>query len=315
MENTSIKEKKRGMIKKSTIDRVAFMASFLVLPIISFLVFWLYVNLDSILMAFQRPLYDGTNRTVFSLENFQTAIKSLSEGGDLIEGLTNTLLFFFTNTVVAFPITVLMSYFIYKKIAGYRFFRAVVYLPSIITSSALVALFKYAIGTGGPIDALSFAMGKEFVYPLTAKPNAIITMLIYSLLFGFGNEIVILGGAMAGINKEMLEAGEIDGCNWFQELYKLILPSIWPTVSTFLILSVVGVLGASGPVLAFTKGHYGTMTLSYKLYSLVSGVNGSQDLHYASAIGILMTLITLPIVFLVRHVLYSSKREDEEAGR
>ena len=150
---------------------------------------------------------------------------------------------------------------------------------------------------------------------MTAEPNALIAMLIYSLLFGFGNEIVVLGGAMTGINKEMLEAGEIDGCTWFQELYKLILPSIWPTVSTFLILSVVGVLGSSGPVLAFTKGYYGTMTLSYKLYSLVSGVNGGQDLYYASAIGLLMTAVTLPIVFLVRNLMYSSKKEDEEGRR
>ena len=291
------------------------MASFLAWPIINFLLFWLYVHLDSFLMAFQRPVYDGTNSAVFSLENLQAVIHSFKNDGDLSEGLVNTLLFFVTNTVIAFPITVLMSYFIYKKIVGYRLFRAVAYLPSIITSSALVILFKYVIGTGGPIEVICKAANIEFVYAMTAEPNAIIAMLIYSLLFGFGNEIVVLGGAMTGINKEMLEAGEIEGCNWFQELYKLILPSIWPTISTFLTLSVVGILGASGPVLAFTKGYYGTMTLSYKIYSLVSGVNGGQDLYLASAIGLLMTIATVPIVFTVRHLMYSSKKEDEEMSR
>ena len=79
------------------------------------------------------------------------------------------------------------------------------------------------------------------------------------------------------------------------------------------ILKCAGILSASGPILAFTKGSNGTMTLSYLLYALVSGEGKSQDLYYASAVGLLMTLVVFPVTMLVKHFVYSDKKEEADA--
>ena len=284
-----------------------FVASFLVLPIINFLVFWVYVHLDSFSLAF-KTLEDG--KEVFSFEQFENIWKSLTQGINLVDGFKigtafrNTMLFFGAGILVSFPLSILASYFIHKKIVGYRFFRVVTYLPSVVTGSALVMMYRYLIDHGGlmhKIFQLTNTADAVYQAPLTDPSTAIWTILIYNVLCGLGSTIVVVSGAMNSLSPEMLEAGEIDGCNWFQELIYLIIPGIWPTLSTIIILTTAGCLGSSGPILAFTKGAQETETLSYLMYHLT--LKGRTSLYLPSAIGLIMTVITVPIVFTVRKLV------------
>ena len=81
---------------------------------------------------------------------------------DLLLALRNTLLFYAVALVIVLPLSILMAYFVYKKILGYRVFRTVTYLPTIITSSALVVLFKYTFYKGGPFSAWLTAHGQPY---------------------------------------------------------------------------------------------------------------------------------------------------------
>lgn len=309
-----IQSKEKVQPKKIKIDkpRVLFMASFLAIPIINFLIFFVYTNISSFFMAFQRPIYDGATEMYFTMENFQKVFNSffVDADGTLRTGLINTVLFYLSGTLIIMPVSILMSYFIYKKIPGYRSFRFIAYLPQIIASSALVIIFKYSLSSGGPLAAIYKAVGREYSNPLIREPGAIITLLIYNVMFGFGGNLIVYGGAMGSINAEVLEAGELDGCTWFQELIYMIIPMMWATLSTSFILGLAGILGASGPILAFTKGQYGTTTLSFQIYNLVSGVNGYKDLYYASAIGITMTVIMFPMVMALKRLVFNEGKEN-----
>lgn len=310
-ERLAVKSEALKIKRKARLSQTGFVASFLALPILNFLIFYVYVNFDSLLMAFKRPvLGQGYNAAVWSFENFNIIWKSLSisGGGVIWRAFVNTMLFSLTGMAVGFPIGVLMCYFIYKKIRMYHMFRFVAYLPNIITSSALVILFKNAVGPGGPLDALAMKLGISYSDPLTSESSAIWAILFYYISFGFGSNLIVVGGAMTGINSEMLESAAIDGCNWFKELIYMIVPSIWPTISTILVLNVAGCLGSTGPILAFSKGDYNTMTLSFYIYQLVSGAGtGEQDLYLASALGIVMTAISFPIAMLVRKITYGKE--------
>lgn len=297
--------------RKKFFRRRFFIFCFLAFPVINFLIFYVYVNFDAFFMAFQRPVTgQGFGATVWSMENFKTIFRllSFSEDGILWQAFLNTVLFFLAGMLVGLPLSILMSYFIYKKIQGYKLFRFVTYLPNIITSSALVILFKNAVGPGGPIDAIITQAGGEYIDPLTVNETAIWMIIFYSVSFGFGTNLIVLNGAMSGINKEMLEAAEIDGCNWFKELIYIIIPSVWPTISTIVVLATAGFLGATGPILAFTKGTNGTMTLAFYIYQLVSGAGtGQQDVYLASAVGVIMTVISFPLALLVRKLVYGKE--------
>lgn len=299
---------KKAKLTQAKMKEYLFVASILAIPIAFFLVFWVYVNFRSLLYIFQRREFvladdgSGTQEVyVFSLENFKMVFSGFFETGELSTALLNTVEYYLVAVIIVLPVSILMAYFVYKRIPGHKLFRTVTYLPNIITSSALVVLFRYTFMKGGPINA----MVGETYQDLLVGGSAQLLLLLYSVIFGFGANMVVLGGAMNSIDKEVLEAGEIDGCTWFQELRSLILPMIWPTISTILVLSLAGFLSSTGPILALTNGEYNTSTLNFLLYGYSTGAVSwmSQDIPYASAIGFCMTVVTFPIVLVLRHFL------------
>jgi ABC-type sugar transport system permease subunit len=102
---------------------------------------------------------------------------------------------------------------------------------------------------------------------------------------------------MRRIPKEIFESASLDGITLGKELTSMIVPLIWPMLSTKLILSVAGVFGASGPILLFTNGEYGTQTIGFAMYQQYKEFG---QVARAATIGFIFTMISLPLVFLTR---------------
>ena len=106
---------------------------------------------------------------------------------------------------------------------------------------------------------------------------------------------------MNSIDPSIIDAGRIDGAGPLRELVSIIVPCIWPTLSTMLLLCTTGIFTASGPSLLFDKGDYGTSTISYWIYEITSGSGSSgESVELAAAIGLIFTILGLPIVLVVK---------------
>ena len=284
--------------KKKDYKRTLFIVLMLAIPIAHFLVFWVYVNFNSILMAFQIRTRTGIR---WGFDNFarfyhEVQIPEL----DLGIAIKNTLLLFLVGTVIGMPITLLLSYFLYKKIACYKFFRVVFFLPSIISAAVLVAMFKYIFAVNGPVNTLLTAFFNKPIETewLVDDKFAMRTILFYCFWTGFGGGLVLFTGAMHRIPEEVMEYSKLDGVSPIRELFQIIVPMIWPTISTQLVFAVAGLFVNAGPILLFTEGQYKTMTIGYYILSQVQA--GSYE--YPSAIGLLFSLIGFPLVIITKKV-------------
>ena len=277
-----------------------FIVGMLAIPVLHFLVFWIYVNFNSIIMAFQRNDLNGNPQ--WSFYWFEQLWEELHiENSTLWIATRNTLIYFLSNQLIVLPISIVLCYFLYKKIWGYKVFRVVFYLPSIISASVLVILFQYIISYDGPVGVLITKVYNAS-YPsfLADSRYAMKTILFYCISFGFGGNIVLLSGAMSHIEEGIIDAGKIDGVNTFQEMVLLVIPMIWPTLSTLIIFAFVGMFGASGPILLFTEGAYDTTTISYWIYEKVY-YGGTYN--FPAAIGFVFTCIGTPIALGMRKLL------------
>lgn len=134
---------------------------------------------------------------------------------------------------------------------------------------------------------------------LTDDNLAMKTILFYVFWTGFGGNIVLLTGAIHRISPDILEYAKIDGVGMTKELFQIIIPLIWPTLSTMIVLAVAGLFTNSGPILLFTEGQYKTMTLGYFIFDQVQG----GQYYYPSAIGLIFTAIGFPLVLIVKYLL------------
>lgn len=270
-----------------------FVASLLALAVINFIVFWVIVNFSSILLAFQ----DANGN--WSMSNFELFFDELGTAGSVMAQATkNTLVFFGSSILVQFPLSVLFSYFLYKKVAMYKFFRVIFFLPSIISAVVLTSLYRYLLT--GPVVELLRLFGMSRPPALLADSRyALWSIVIYGLWTGFGTNMILFNGAMARIPQDVVEYGHLEGVGFFRELFQIVIPLIWPTLSTVLLLACVGIFTASGPILLFTEGAFNTYTISYWIYEQT--IRASYE--YASAVGLVFTLVGLPIVLFVRWLL------------
>lgn len=111
---------------------------------------------------------------------------------------------------------------------------------------------------------------------------------------------------MSRIPPEIMEAATIDGCSWGRELFSMVIPLVWPTISTTLILLFTSLFNSTGPILLFADaGRQGLLdnkqvtTIAFWIYQKTrSGV----DLNYPAAIGVFFTAVSVPIVFVIRFI-------------
>ncbi len=307
MENVSIrptvKKKKWNVSRKK---ECIFLFCMLVLPVCQWLVYFVYLNANSFILAFSQK------RTgVFPvLDNFSLVWESLTEdGGELSIALSNTLKYFLTDLLIIMPLCLFSAYFFYKKIAGYKVYRVLFYLPSIISAMVMVETFKSFVDARGPLAGIldkvfGYAIAPEglFNHPDTATN----TILIYCIWTGFGTKMLYFGGAMARVPIEVLESAKLEGCGPFRELFQLIFPLIWATTSTQIILCFTGLINSGGPILLFTGGASETTTLNYwifaKLYSPgMGGVAGNYEL--VSCMGLCFTLVLVPLILFIRWLM------------
>ncbi len=274
----------------------------LTIPIVHWFVFWFYVNIQSIVLAFQ-DLRTGA----FTLQNFTTVWERIVSpiNNDIGISLINTLKYFGAAVLIDMPLCLAIAYFFYKKIAGYKLFRIIFYLPAIISSMVLVTAYKEFIDPTGPLGKIIRLFGgtPNPIIATARVETATTAILIYTVLTGFTTNVLLFSGAMSRVPIEVIEAAKLDGCGPGVELCKIIFPIILPTFSAQLIFAMTGIFNSSGPILLFTNGKYDTSTVSYWIFAQVYGdgaVGGSGKYNVVSCAGLCFTLIGYPLILIAR---------------
>ena len=126
--------------KKKDIGKILFILFAVTIPIVNWLIFYVYTNASAIAMAFTNSV------GAFSLDNFKRFFDEFSLPSSSIRiALRNTLITFAIQFAIFIP-QVLVSYFIYKKVVGYRFFRIVFFLPAVLFSVCTGMCFTKMVG-------------------------------------------------------------------------------------------------------------------------------------------------------------------------
>ena len=281
-------------------NQMIFVWGWLALPIISWAVFYWYLNFSSFVGAFQDPITNDWS--MINFQNIWNELWSSKSLGSLGVGFENTFKYFFLEILVKYPLQLVVCYFLYKQIHGYKIFRFILYLPAILPGVALATVFKEMVASNGVLAMMGFAIPPQGL--LGTPDTATNTILVYSAWTGICGHMLLLCGAMNRVPLEVLEAARLDGIGPFGEFVHLILPMIWPTLSTLLTLTCCGFLNSSGPILLLAADTYSlrSTTISYWIFEKVyaNGVNGLGQYKLVSAAGMLLSVVAVPSVLLIR---------------
>ena len=278
----------------------------LLYPVGVWLFFFVTVNASSIIMSFQSIDYYG-NTSWAGLANFKEFIKqSFNNGGIVYISIINSIVRWALCLVICLPLYLIFAYYIFKKTPGAGWVRNISMVTRLIPGMVMSLLFKNFISNALPGIAADF-FGKEIGNLFSESGHPFAVSLFYDIWLSFATSLIVYPNAMNAIGDEIFESAQLDGVdNIFTEMWYIILPLIFPTISTFLITGFAGIFTESGSLVTFWMNDAPSATYNMGYYYYVQVMkNTDNQMGYPllSAGGFLMTLLIAPLTNLLKYLL------------
>lgn len=295
--------------RRRTIKRAIFIAAMLTLPVIHFLIFYVYINFSSIFIAFKRYNYSLNREVWCGLANFERVFEELSfQGklGTLYYAIRNSIIYFLFNELLLMPLTVFFAFFFFSKMPGHKVYRLAFLLPSIIPGVVLPMLYSFMLDSSfGIVNPLLVKMGLASWIPVNGwfgeGTIAQVMILVYMLWSGCGTNIILMCGNMNRLPQEVFESARLDGITLFKELWYIVLPMLMPVFSIMVVTGTALIFNIYLPPMLLTNGGPmgETMTIAFIIMNWTTG--GEE--YLASAAGLLFSLVGIPLVLALKFVM------------
>ncbi len=293
-------------IKKNEIYENLFGLALVILSVIHFLVFWIYVNFDAIIMTFQKfNVYTGELEW-YGLNNYIRVFKEMVLGKNLSmqRAFFNSFQAIGINLIIL-PIAIFSAYAFYKKMPCTTFFSVMFYIPQLISIVVLTMSFRYMFSADfGPVALLIAKMkGVESVDLISVESDFLWPVIwLFCIWSGLGSNVIMMRGAMNKISKEISESAILEGCGFFQELIHITLPMSLSTIGIYFIQTMGSASGflMAPMLLAQSGGDNGRfMTTAWFIFGNANS-SSAGTIITVTTIGVLFTLLNTPLIVLTR---------------
>ena len=190
------------------------------------------------------------------------------------------------------------------KMRGTVFVRIVILLswtvPGVIVG--IIWSFLFDSTDMGLLTSFFNRIGVPGITFLTSPRSALVCVIIANIWRGSAQSMMLSYAGLKTIPLELLEAGQIDGANAWQRLTRIILPSIFPVVSTNVILSTIATFNTFDMVMSLTGGGPGMATEILAMTSYYS-IFQMHHLGRGSAYAVILLLINSVMAAVYFHVI------------
>ena len=301
-----IETKKKTPLKKKTKQRI-FIILMLAYPVLQFILFFGYVNFDTILLTFQKFSWSEGKYIYSGFDNYGMFFDRVFNDPWTRRTIINSLFYMPVNSLIILPLSMAFSYFLFKKVPLSGFFRVVYFLPSILTIVVMTMAFSFTFDSNlGPVnDIYKWFFGmfdSNVIVPswFGSYPTNQIMIFVYGIWVGLGFNIILMTAAIARIPEELMEYGQLEGIGFFREFRTIVVSLIWPTVVTTFVLGMTSVFTALLQPLFLTPTSPDTNTIALAIYN---SVLQNENIAYMATFGLILSLIGLPIILLTRNTL------------
>ncbi|HCH74665.1 MAG TPA: hypothetical protein DEV87_05750 [Clostridiales bacterium] len=292
---------------KKVDKKLLFYAICISIPVLHFLIFYVYINFNSFLLAFREYEFSAQGITYVNVafKNFAAAWENITTYGVRIG---NSILYLVINFGISTPIILLMSFYIYKNRLFGGFFKVMLFMPQIL--SAVVFGLIYKCITNDVYLVLFPDAEANLLFDLNKAKWAII---LFNLIINLGVNMLMYTSAMSGVNKSIVESAEIDGCTAMKEFRYIMLPMIYPTILTLGIVTLARVFTDqynlytlyqnAAPSNVPSIGYFLYLQANQPADNALIGQEGYLSYPVLSAYGLILTAIVLPTTLFLRWLL------------
>ncbi len=211
----------------------------MLVPAVVYLLLFAYKPMYGILIAFKDFSFKGgiNNSPWIGLDNFTTLFKSYW----FPVAVKNTLTLSFMSLIIGFPFPIIFALLV-NELRNARFkslVQTVSYAPHFISTVVICGMLVLFQSRDGGLFNLVIELFGGTPYAMAADNKAFPWVYVLSGIWqGCGWSAIIYFAALAGVDKSLLEAAELDGASRLQRIWHINIPVLIPTIIIQLILKV-----------------------------------------------------------------------------
>lgn len=245
------------------------------------------------------------------LDNFKFLFKSSTAFTIVRNTVCYNVVFIILGTVIAIAVAILLNEV--RNKAASRIYQSVILLPYLMSWVVASYLF-YALlasDTGMINNFILKPLGFDPVNWYSAKQYWPVILVLVNIWKGVGYQMIIYLSSIVSISPEYYEAATIDGATKWQQIRKITLPLLKPTVITLLILAVGRIFASDFGLFYQVPRNSGalyetTQTIDVYVYNALMK---NSDYGMSSAASVFQSIVGFVLVLSTNYIARRTNRD------
>ncbi|PJM92317.1 ABC transporter permease [Streptomyces sp. CB01373] len=236
------------------------------------------------------------------LENF----RAIFADSAFWNAVQNTLVLFFLQLVLYFPIPILLALLINSVVRPRvrAVAQAVLYLPHFFSWVLVIAVFQQLLGGAGLLSQLLRQHGYDGLDIMTDPTTFKFLVTAQSVWKDAGWGIIVFLAALASVSRDLYEAAAMDGAGRWRRIWHVTLPALRPVIALLLVLRVGDALTVGFEQILLQRDGVGPGAAEVlDTFVWWNGVR-NQDFGYAAAAGLIKGVVSLGLVLAANKVAH-----------
>ena len=227
------------------------------------------------------------------LENFKQLFTSNPQFWPAVE---HNIIWFVVLILIPTPMGLFLAVQLDKKIRFSRVYQTAYFLPVVVSLAVTGFVWQLVYNPDtGLINSVIGANKPGHYIDWIGDPHLNLwAVLVAASWRHTGYMMILYLAGLKGVDPSLREASSLDGANEWQTFKNVIFPTLRPTNTVVLVVTIIEALRAFDLVFVFNKGAQGTELLSILITNNIIGE--SSRIGYGSAIAVVLLVISLAVI-------------------
>lgn len=221
--------------------------------------------------------------------------KLLKPGSVFWTALLNNVIFMIVTVAVQAGLGLILAVILKERMRGSSLFKAIFFMPIAMAPVIIAAIFRIIMdpNVGAINEAFRFLHLDFLAQSWLGDPKiALFSICAINIFEWMGFSMIIYYAGLMSIPEDIYEAAKIDGCGFWNTLFRITIPNLSGTTNTLILLGIVGSLKTFDIVIQTTGGGPGRSTEFLNTYLYKAGVQQFNG-GLSAAIGVMVLIIAV----------------------
>ncbi|MED5016096.1 ABC transporter permease subunit [Paenibacillus chibensis] len=275
----------------------------LLIPGLIWLILFAYLPMGGLSLAFK---HYKANEGIWGspwvgFENFKYVFRDPT----FAQAVWRTLYINIIKLIITFPFPILLALLLneLRMRKTKKLFQTVFTFPQFLSWIIVSGIVINVLSYDGLLNSVLQLVGLPTINFLGSEKMFLPMLILTDVWKSTGWGAIIFLAAISGIDQDQYESAQIDGASRMQQIFKITLPNILPTVTVMFILNVGGLMSAGFDQI-FNLANAATQNVSQVLDVYIYRITfqSSTDFSFSTAVSLFRSLVNMVLLLAADRV-------------